>query len=168
MSIYLDNAATSFPKPESVYQAVMHAMREVGASPGRGGHRRSLEAGRIMFQAREAAATLFSAPDSSRIIFTHSATESLNMALRGTLVTGDHVITSSMEHNSLLRPLRPGCGEVTACTTTDALWANASAQKIAKLSSKKAINLIERSRTAPVQSYLQFALLFLLMLPHFE
>jgi cysteine desulfurase family protein len=105
MSIYLDNAATSFPKPESVYQAVMHAMREVGASPGRGGHRRSLEAGRIMFQAREAAATLFSAPDSSRIIFTHSATESLNMALRGTLVTGDHVITSSMEHNSLLRPL---------------------------------------------------------------
>ena len=105
MSIYLDNAATSYPKPESVYLAVMHAMREVGASPGRGGHRRSLEAGRIMFQAREAAAALFSAPDSSRIIFTHSATEALNMALRGTLVPGDHVITSSMEHNSLVRPL---------------------------------------------------------------
>jgi cysteine desulfurase family protein len=105
MSIYLDNAATSYPKPESVYQAVMHAMREVGASPGRGGHRRSLEAGRIMFQAREAAATLFSVPDSSRIIFTHSATEALNMALRGTLAPGDHVITSSMEHNSLARPL---------------------------------------------------------------
>jgi cysteine desulfurase family protein len=105
MSIYLDNAATSYPKPEPVYQAVMHAMREVGASPGRGGHRLSLEAGRIMFQAREAAAALFSAPDSSRIIFTHSATESLNMALRGTLVAGDHVITSSMEHNSLARPL---------------------------------------------------------------
>lgn len=105
MSIYLDNAATSYPKPESVYQAVMHAMREVGASPGRGGHRRSLEAGRIMFQAREAAAALFCAPDSSRIIFTHSATEALNMALRGTLAAGDHVITSSMEHNSLARPL---------------------------------------------------------------
>jgi cysteine desulfurase/selenocysteine lyase len=105
MSIYLDNAATSYPKPESVYQAVMHAMREIGASPGRGGHRRSLEAGRIMFQAREAAAALFSAPDSSRIIFTHSATEALNMALRGTLAAGDHVITTSMEHNSLLRPL---------------------------------------------------------------
>src|ERR1039457_3270458 len=89
MSIYLDNAATTYPKPESVYQAVMHAMREVGASPGRGGHRRSLEAGRIMFHAREAAATLFSATDSSRIIFTHSATEALNMALRGTLATGD-------------------------------------------------------------------------------
>ena len=105
MSIYLDNAATSYPKPESVYLAVMHAMREVGASPGRGGHRRSLDAGRIMFQAREAAAALFSVPDSSRIIFTHSATEALNMALRGTLAAGDHVVTSSMEHNSLARPL---------------------------------------------------------------
>lgn len=83
----------------------MHAMREIGASPGRGGHRRSLEAGRVMFQAREAAAALFSASDSSRIIFTHSATEALNMALRGTLCPGDHVITSSMEHNSLARPL---------------------------------------------------------------
>ena len=106
MSIYLDNAATSYPKPESVYQAVLHAMREIGASPGRGGYRRSLEAGRILFQARETAAAFFSVPDSSRIIFTHSATEALNMALRGTLVAGDHVITSSMEHNSLARPLR--------------------------------------------------------------
>lgn len=105
MSIYLDNAATSFPKPESVYQAVMHAMQEVGASPGRGGHRRSLEASRIVLQARESAAALLSAPDSSRIIFTHSATEALNMALYGTLVSGDHVVTSSMEHNSLSRPL---------------------------------------------------------------
>jgi cysteine desulfurase/selenocysteine lyase len=105
MSIYLDNAATSFPKPEPVYQAVMHAMREIGASPGRGGHRLSLEASRIMFQAREAAASLLGAPDSSRIIFTHSATEALNMALRGILVPGDHVVTSSMEHNSLARPL---------------------------------------------------------------
>jgi len=105
MHIYLDNAATSFPKPETVYQAVMHAMREIGASPGRGGHRRSLEAGRLLFQAREAIATLFSIPDSSRIIFTHSATEALNIAVAGALKPGDHVITTSMEHNSLLRPL---------------------------------------------------------------
>ena len=105
MSVYLDNAATSYPKPEKVYQAVIHAMREVGASPGRGGHRRSLEAGRIMFMAREAVASLFSIPDSSRIIFTHNATGSLNLALHGTLTAGDHVITTSMEHNSLLRPL---------------------------------------------------------------
>ncbi|HEY3308948.1 MAG TPA: aminotransferase class V-fold PLP-dependent enzyme [Desulfuromonadaceae bacterium] len=105
MSIYLDNAATSFPKPESVYQAVMYAMREIGASPGRAGHRRSLEAGRLLFRTRELIAKLFAIPDSSRVIFTHSATESLNMALRGTLKPGDHVITSSMEHNSLMRPL---------------------------------------------------------------
>ncbi len=105
MHIYLDNAATSFPKPEAVYRAVMHAMREIGASPGRGGHRRSLEAGRLLFQARETIASLFSIDDSSRIIFTHSATEALNVALRGILQPGDHVITTSMEHNSLLRPL---------------------------------------------------------------
>ncbi len=105
MSIYLDNAATTFPKPEPVYRAVMHAMREIGASPGRGGYRRSMEAGRVMLQARESAARLLSVPDSSRIIFTHSATEALNMALYGTLVPGDHVVTSSMEHNSLSRPL---------------------------------------------------------------
>ncbi|HCE66230.1 MAG: cysteine desulfurase [Geobacteraceae bacterium GWC2_55_20] len=105
MSVYLDNAATSFPKPEEVYQAVIHAMREVGASPGRGGHHRSLEAGRIMFMAREAVARLFSIADSSRIIFTHNATGALNLALHGTLKPGDHVITTSMEHNSLLRPL---------------------------------------------------------------
>ncbi len=106
MSLYLDNAATSYPKPESVYQAVLHTMREIGASPGRGGYGRSLEAGRLLFQTREVAAALFSVPDSSRIIFTHSATESLNTALRGTLSDGDHVITTSMEHNSLIRPLQ--------------------------------------------------------------
>lgn len=105
MSIYLDNAATSYPKPEAVYLAVMAAMRDIGASPGRGGYRRSLEAGRILFQAREAAAGLFSVSDSSRVIFTHSATEALNLALAGTLHPGDHVVTSSMEHNSLTRPL---------------------------------------------------------------
>lgn len=105
MSIYLDNAATSFPKPESVYRAVMHAMRDIGVSAGRGGHRRSLEASRLLFQARETLAALFAIADSSRIIFTHSATESLNLALRGVLLPGDHVVTTAMEHNSLLRPL---------------------------------------------------------------
>ncbi len=103
--MYLDNAATSYPKPESVYEAVNHAMRDVGASPGRGGYRRSLEAGRILFQARESAARFFSISDSGRIIFTQNATGALNLALQGTLVPGDHVITTSMEHNSLLRPL---------------------------------------------------------------
>ncbi len=103
--MYLDNAATSFPKPEIVYEAVLHAMRDVGASPGRGGYRQSLEAGRILFQTRETAAQFFSVSDSSRIIFTQNATGALNLALHGTLNAGDHVITTSMEHNSLLRPL---------------------------------------------------------------
>ena len=103
--MYLDNAATSFPKPDAVHEAVLHAMRAVGASPGRGGYRQSLEAGRILFQAREAVAGFFSISDSSRVIFTHNATGALNLALQGTLTAGDHVITTSMEHNSLLRPL---------------------------------------------------------------
>jgi cysteine desulfurase family protein len=103
--LYLDNAATSFPKPESVYEAVLHAMRDIGASPGRGGYSRALESGRLLFHAREAVADLFSATDSSRIIFTHNATGALNIALHGVLNPGDHVITTSMEHNSLARPL---------------------------------------------------------------
>ncbi len=103
--MYLDNAATSFPKPEKVYEAVLHAMREVGASPGRGGYRRSLEASRILFQARETVADFFSIADSSRVIFTQNATGALNLALQGILTAGDHVITTSMEHNSMMRPL---------------------------------------------------------------
>lgn len=105
MSIYLDNAATTFPKPDTVYQAVMHVMRDVGASPGRGGYKRSIEASRIMFRARETIAAFLGIHDSSRLIFTHNATGALNQALMGVLQHGDHVITTSMEHNSLLRPL---------------------------------------------------------------
>ncbi|MDD2366145.1 MAG: aminotransferase class V-fold PLP-dependent enzyme [Desulfuromonadaceae bacterium] len=105
MLMYFDNAATSYPKPDTVYEAVLDAMRNVGASPGRGGYRQSLEAGRIVFNARESAAEMFSISDSSRIIFTHNATASLNLALKGSLKQGDHVITTSMEHNSLMRPL---------------------------------------------------------------
>jgi len=103
--VYLDNAATTFPKPEAVYEAILHVLRDVGASPGRGGYRRSLESGRILFQARETVAGFFSIADSSRVIFTQNATGALNLALQGTLAAGDHVITTSMEHNSLLRPL---------------------------------------------------------------
>lgn len=106
MPIYLDNAATSFPKPEPVYLAVMAAMREIGASPGRGGYGRALEASRLLMTVRESVAAFVRAPDSSRVIFTHNATAALNQALFGVLAAGDHVVTSSMEHNSLLRPLR--------------------------------------------------------------
>lgn len=104
-NFYFDNAATSYPKPETVYLAVVDAMRSVGASPGRGGYRQSLDASRLLFLTRELVASLFGVVDASRIIFTHSATEALNLALCGVLKAGDHVVTSSMEHNSLIRPL---------------------------------------------------------------
>lgn len=105
MSLYLDNAATTFPKPETVYTAMDRAIRETGASPNRGGYRQSLDAARILFDTREALAELFNVADSSRIIITHSATESLNLAVKGFLKPGDHVVTTTMEHNSLARPL---------------------------------------------------------------
>jgi len=104
--IYLDNAATSWPKPPQVLAAMARFLTEVGANPGRSGHRLSVEAGRIVYAAREAVAELFHAPDPLRVVFGMNATEGLNLALRGLLRPGDHVITSSMEHNSVMRPLR--------------------------------------------------------------
>lgn len=106
MSIYLDNAATSFPKPESVYVAVDHTLRHCGANPGRGGHRMSLDAARLVFEAREAVAGFFGIRDASRLVFTSGATEAINLALFGLLHPGDHVVTTVMEHNAVLRPLR--------------------------------------------------------------
>jgi len=103
--IYLDNAATTFPKPPCVAEAVGQYLTEVGASPGRSGHRLSAEAGRIVFNAREALTELIGAPDSSRIVFTSNATEALNMAILGMTGPGDHIVTTSVEHNSVVRPL---------------------------------------------------------------
>jgi cysteine desulfurase/selenocysteine lyase len=106
MSVYLDNAATTFPKPEQVYRAMDNALREIGVGPGRGSHRRGLDANRLVFEAREEVAGLFSIRDSARVIFTHSATEALNLAINGLLKPGDHVVSTTMEHNSMVRPLR--------------------------------------------------------------
>jgi len=106
MSAYLDNAATSWPKPETVYLAVDHFMREVGGTPGRGGHRREEEAAHIANQTRAAIAELFHAPDPNGVAFTLNATQAINMALKGLLQPGDHVITSSIEHNAMWRPLK--------------------------------------------------------------
>ena len=104
--IYFDNAATSWPKPPGVAEAMVHFMNDVGANPGRSAHRLAVKSGRIVYNTREAVAELFNAPDPLRVIFGHNVTESLNLALRGLLRPGDHVITSSMEHNSVMRPLR--------------------------------------------------------------
>lgn len=104
--IYFDNAATSWPKPPRVKEAMVRFIDEIGANPGRSGHLLSIEAARIIYETREALSKLFNVKDSCRIVFTLNATESINLALKGLLRSGDHIITSSMEHNSVMRPLR--------------------------------------------------------------
>ena len=106
MEIYLDNAATSWPKPAAVYEAVDHFMRRVGATPGRGGHWREEEAMRLAIETRARLAELFHAPYPANIVFTLNATHAVNAALKGLLRPGDHVITSSIEHNAVWRPLK--------------------------------------------------------------
>ncbi len=103
---YLDNAATSWPKPPGVVEAMADYMTGVGANPGRSGHRLSIEGGRMVLGAREAVAELFHASDPLRVIFGPNVTEALNLVLRGMLRTGDHVVVSSVEHNAVMRPLR--------------------------------------------------------------
>ncbi len=104
--IYVDNAATSFPKPESVYRAVDDYQRRLGAPVGRGAYSEAMEVARIVSRCRHLAAQLLGAESPERIVFTFNGTDSLSLALHGTLHTGDHVITSAVEHNSVLRPLR--------------------------------------------------------------
>jgi len=104
--IYLDNAATSWPKPPPVIHAMTDFLERVGGNPGRSGHRLSIAAGRIVYDAREAIAELFNAPDPLRVIFTLNATHAINIALNGPLRPGDHVVTTGIEHNAVMRPLR--------------------------------------------------------------
>lgn len=103
--IYLDNAATSFPKPEQVYKRIDEVLRKTGGNPGRSSHTMALEAARAVFNAREAVSILIGAVDSSRIAFTKNATEAINVALKGVLKPGDHVVTSSIEHNCVVKSL---------------------------------------------------------------
>jgi cysteine desulfurase / selenocysteine lyase len=103
--IYLDNAATSFPKPEAVYRGMEAFVRASGANPGRGGHRRALEAEAMIDDTRRILARLFGFSRPERIVFTMNATDGLNMAIKGVLRAGDHVLTTVLEHNSVSRPL---------------------------------------------------------------
>lgn len=104
--IYFDNAATSWPKPPGVAKAMTHFLDKVGANPGRAAHRLAIESGRIVYAAREAIAETVNAPDPLQVAFCANVTEALNVALVGYLRSGDHVVTSSMEHNAVMRPLR--------------------------------------------------------------
>jgi cysteine desulfurase family protein len=105
MTLYLDNAATSHPKPQRVYDAVLYALTEVGATPGRAAHRRAREASSIVSRTRDKVARLLGVSDPERILFTKNATESINVVLKGWLRPQDRVLISAMEHNSVVRPL---------------------------------------------------------------
>ena len=103
--IYLDNAATSYPKPESVYAAVDHYNRSLGAAAGRGGFRAAVEVDTVLRRCRKRAAELLKAESPERVVWTFNATDAINLALHGLLDHGDHVVTTAAEHNSVLRPL---------------------------------------------------------------
>ena len=104
--IYLDNAATSFPKPPAVIRAMAGTLQKLGGNPGRAGHTISLCAGRIVNNCRELLAQAFGAPDAEHVIFTASCTEAINIAIRGTLCEGDEVVCSHAEHNAVMRVLK--------------------------------------------------------------
>ncbi len=136
-TIYFDNAATSWPKPEAMMNAMIAFNANVGANPGRSGHRLSVEAGRIVFDARERVASLLGAKDPFTLVFSRNATEAINIAVRGLLRPGDHVITSGMEHNSVMRPLREAEREgieleVVPCSPTGEISPDDAARAIKK------------------------------------
>ena len=106
MSIYLDHGATSFPKPEVVYRRINEVLRRTGANPGRSDHKMARKASRILTDTREEISLLFNLPRPERVIFTANATEAINLGLKGILSPGDLAVTSSLEHNSVIRPLR--------------------------------------------------------------
>jgi len=104
--IYLDNAASTCPKPPGVISAVDQCLRDWCANPGRGAHRIAVEAARVIHGTRQKAARLFNVADSANVIFTQNATDALNMGMRGILSPGDHVVSTMVEHNAVSRPLK--------------------------------------------------------------
>lgn len=103
--IYLDNGATSWPKPESVYREMDHFFRNYCGNPGRASHQFAVHSDTRITECRHSVARFFNCPEPDRIVFTYSATDGLNLVIKGLLKPGDHVITSHLEHNSVVRPL---------------------------------------------------------------
>ena len=104
--IYLDNSATTFPKPKYVQDTVNNAMKYYSANPGRSGHKLSLRASEEIFLARKTVSDFFNVGNETDVVFTLNCTMSLNMVIKGMLKSGDHVVVSSMEHNAVMRPLQ--------------------------------------------------------------
>lgn len=105
MNIYLDNASTTFPKPKNVVDSIYNFLTNIGGNPGRSNHNNALQTNRLLFEAREIISDFFNYNSIENVVFTNNVTTSLNILINGSLIDGDHVITSSMEHNSVLRPL---------------------------------------------------------------
>ena len=103
--VYLDNAATSYPKPPDVHRAVAEALVHFGGNPGRGGHRLSMRTAQRVYECREALASYFHAEDPSGVVFTVNCTTALNYVIKGILSNGGHAIVTDMEHNAVIRPL---------------------------------------------------------------
>lgn len=104
--IYLDNAATTYPKPNNVSKAVLSAIKQYGANPGRGGHTMSIKTAQKVYDCRKSISTLFNAIGEENIIFTQNCTFAINMVIKGVLKPGDHVVVSSLEHNAVMRPIK--------------------------------------------------------------
>jgi len=105
MEVYLDNSSTTFPKPKQVIDSMYKYMLDIGGNAGRGNYSNSLQSNRYLYNARETVCDFFGFDSPSNVIFTSNVTVSLNILIKGILRPGDHVITSSMEHNSVIRPL---------------------------------------------------------------
>ncbi|GAA0178213.1 aminotransferase class V-fold PLP-dependent enzyme [Clostridium sediminicola] len=105
MNLYFDNAATSYPKPKEVVTSMTNYMNNIGSSPGRGAYKKSLASSRIVFECRQEIANFFNYENPNNVVFTGGITTSLNILLKSFLKDGDHIITTSMEHNSVLRPI---------------------------------------------------------------
>jgi cysteine desulfurase family protein len=109
--VYLDNSATTFPKPDSVYKFMDHWQRTYAVNPGRSGYDLSMEAGNFLHETRQMLTRFFNGTDPDRLVFSYNASDSLNIAISGTLRDGDHVISTTVEHNSVLRPLHHAAAE---------------------------------------------------------
>jgi cysteine desulfurase family protein len=103
--IYLDNAATTYPKPRAILEAMIETYSRMGVSPGRGSYDLAVEAEEFVDRTRQKLARFFNAPDPNRVIFANNATDALNLAMQGLCKRGDHVVSTRLEHNSVLRPL---------------------------------------------------------------
>lgn len=104
--IYLDNSATTYPKPLAVREQMQKALRELGANPGRSGYEMSVRTSQAVFRCRERAAAMFGAPGPECVVFQPSCTQALNLVIKGYLKPGDHVVVSDIEHNAVMRPLK--------------------------------------------------------------